>query len=213
VIVVGLAWYRSFLTVAVAAVVALVAIPLLAPSGLFARVDELGQLRGGTAQVSDPAVLGRFSEMRSAYDMFADHPIVGIGTGGYPTLYPEYASRLGIENSATDRNAHSLFLQQAAETGAIGLLQLFSVLGLMWVALRRTAREADRTSASLAEGVTLAVLGFLAAGLFLHLAYPQYFWCLVGLGLASSQTIPRTTASSSSSSPSPGEPALALGRG
>ncbi|MEY2404612.1 MAG: hypothetical protein QOD38_2163, partial [Acidimicrobiaceae bacterium] len=70
VLVVGVAWFRSWAAVGVMALAAIVAVPVFAPSGFFARLDELGQLRGGTTAVDDPAVLGRFSEMRSAYDMF-----------------------------------------------------------------------------------------------------------------------------------------------
>lgn len=190
-IAIGIARYRSVLTLALAAGVLVPLTLAIAPAGFTDRVANLSELSGGSDAVADNALRGRVSEMRSAVDMFVDHPVTGLGAGGFPVAYPEYASRLGLEDSATDRNAHSLLLQQAAETGAVGLLQLAALLGVAWTSARRRGRRCDPPG-QIADGVALALIGYLAAGLFLHLSYPDIFWMIVGLALACGQVAPRS---------------------
>jgi O-antigen ligase len=93
------------------------------PAGYLARLGALGQVGEIQAGV-DPSIRGRTAELTAAWEMFADHPLVGVGYGNYIVLYPEYARESGIDLRSTERNAHNLFLATAAETGIAGLIAL-----------------------------------------------------------------------------------------
>ena len=64
--------------------------------------------------------------------MFADHPILGVGLGNYPLLYQQYSQRLGIDLRSEIRQAHNLYLEVAAETGLLGLLSFGLLLVVMF---------------------------------------------------------------------------------
>ena len=58
--------------------------------------------------------------------------------------YLDYSARIGIDDRAEDRSAHSLYLESLAETGLIGGIPLF---GLIFVALRRPWQARRRLAA------------------------------------------------------------------
>ena len=63
-------------------------------------------------------------------------------------------------------------------------------LGIVYVVLRDLVRARRRwlttrpDVANLATGFALAIVAYLATGLFLHLAFERYFWLLIGLAAA-----------------------------
>jgi hypothetical protein len=163
-----------------------------------ASVDDLN------SRVRDGAVRGRLTEMLAAACMFADHPILGVGPGMYAEHYRSYSEIVGICVRATRRQAHSLYLGLAAETGLAGLAAFLgavavTVCGLTLsrhVAVGRRTGSAARHGielptcsatadsidmASLATGLLLALVAYLATGLFLHLAFARYLWLVMAL--------------------------------
>lgn len=66
----------------------------------------------------------------------ADHPVIGVGIGGYSKSYEYYMGDLGqdqLEHNSmllglNQDDANSLFLRVAAELGAVGLIALFGFL-------------------------------------------------------------------------------------
>lgn len=69
----------------------------------------------------------------TAWTMFLDRPIVGMGPGMYQELYHEYLEKAGyIFEELDDRRpmnwAHSLFLEQLAERGLMGFTALLILL-------------------------------------------------------------------------------------
>lgn len=137
---------------------------------------------------ADSALRGRLSEVTSAAMMFRDHPVVGVGYGNFEIHYPRYAQMLGLDARREERQAHSLYLEVAAETGIVGMLAFGAlVIGTLAGATRARrglAEIGDAAGARLATGFGIALLGYLAGSIFLHLTYPRYFWLLIGTGLA-----------------------------
>ena len=133
----------------------------------------------------DSAVKRRVVEMLAAVNVFIDHPLVGVGPGMFKTYAMEYGNEIGaLRRIEGARRAHSLFLEIAAENGALGLalflLMLFvSLAGL--AKARRMLLQRDPELANLCTGYLLALVAYIATGVFLHLAYMRYFYLLLAL--------------------------------
>jgi O-antigen ligase len=178
----------------VAATLALVATAglLFLPSGLKARVglptSAADSMQAATVEKgSEAAMRGRESENRVGLAMFRDHPVLGVGPGNYPGHYLEYSPKIGLDPRLEAREPHNLYLGALAETGIIGGCAFLTVLGLALRGAWRGRHWLRGNDALLAEGIFVALVSFLVAGLFLHAAYPRYLWIMVGLGFAAGQ--------------------------
>lgn len=162
---------------------------------LVKRIDSLTSvtsLLGGdpsrAVHETDGATLGRTALMLSAWNVFLDHPIVGVGPGQFPPFYSmEYtraaAVDLGLLRPGQWR-AHSLYLELAAETGVVGLSVFLTIVGALAVRLWRARRrflDRDPESADLAAALWLSLMAYLWTGIFLHLEYQRYFWLLLAV--------------------------------
>ncbi|MBA3534340.1 MAG: O-antigen ligase family protein [Ardenticatenales bacterium] len=161
------------------------------PAGYTDRLSTLTAalpIIGGGEAKSEVSFRGRTSELTVAWLMFMDNPITGVGLDNYPVHYQRYSRRVGLDPRREARAPHSFYLQIAAETGLMGLVTLG---GILWIMIRRLGyAERDfasigmRNSAGLTASFTIGVVGYLAGAVFLHAAYPRYFWLLFGIGLA-----------------------------
>jgi O-antigen ligase len=133
------------------------------------------------------------SEMVAALQMFADHPFLGIGYGNYETHYHRYARDIALDGRREERQAHSLYLEVAAETGVVGLAAFGALIAYAMSSVLRTRAvlfESGRDAqAQTATAFAIALFGYLAGSVFLHLSYPRYFWLLVGVAIAARGTV------------------------
>jgi len=144
--------------------------------------------------VDEPGFRGRVSETLSAYRMLLDHPFTGVGIGNYEFQYRQYAPAIGLERRQEDREAHSLPLEVAAETGLPGLIACALLLATILtrvLAARRTLRGRDERARDLVTAVGIAFAGYLTTSLFLHDAYMRQFWILAALAYATARQEPR----------------------
>lgn len=150
----------------------------------------------GTALDADDSTQSRATEMRAAFNVFADHPILGVGPGAFPLYYQEYAQaisggqvhqkELGERRGETpQREAHNLYLSQLAELGLAGALLFFLLIGMTvasLVAARRRLKRAKRQGEEhMATALLLALGSYLVCGVLLSLAFERYFWLLLAL--------------------------------
>lgn len=182
--------------------VALVAVlPLLAvaiPSytervqSLASAVSGAGEQSGSDKQ-ADVATQGRVGEVKTAFYVFADHPIMGVGPGVFPLYYQDYAERHGIEahqksfvadrlGEEPPRQAHSMPAAIAADLGLIGLVVATWLFAAVLWALSRARWRSHLALSDAATALLLAIASYLVAGLFLSLAFERYVWLLVALG-------------------------------
>ena len=91
----------------------------------------------------------RYEYWQVATGAFADHPVAGTGAGGFRV---EWLRRRTITEQAKD--AHSLYLETAAELGLIGLAALALALGGVALA----ARDAMRRAPAAATGALAVVV-------------------------------------------------------
>lgn len=187
------AWARSRHRKALAAAAlagVLVALPFL-PRDYGYRLSQVGSVFTGTGGENDPAISGRSSSWAVATHMIGDYPWGGVGGGEFSARYLDYSAQVGRDSRGEARNPHSYPLQVLAETGIVGFAALGAVLVGAYAstgAARRTLRRRGRAGdASLVAGVGEALLGFLAASVFLHNAYPLLFWLVVGLAWSARQ--------------------------
>ncbi len=137
---------------------------------------------------TDTAVKGRLSENLVGLQIFADHPLLGVGLNNYPVHYRRYAQRIGLDLRHEDRSAHNLYLQIAAETGIVGISVFGLLVWVMFRGLRQTyitfTNLGKSNEAEMVMTFLIAMIGYLTASIFLHSAYPRYFWLLFGIALA-----------------------------
>ena len=122
-----------------------------------------------------------------ALRLVARRPLLGCGPDAllwcYYPVYPTALRHIEAPNAVPDRT-HDLFLDQAAETGLLGLAALLVVLGTAAAALLRTARRAASPAVrGLAVAAMAALAGHAAEGLFgmAIVATSLLTWLLVAL--------------------------------
>lgn len=194
-----LAWVprRSLVRLAAWSAIPLaVGLSFAASSEYGQRLLALSQLVGASADNApqDNALAGRISEVTSAAMMFGDHPLLGVGVGNYEVYYHRYAQEVGLDARHEERQAHSLYLEVAAESGLVGIVVFCSMLLYAavgpWRARWRLLAQGDVDSAHLMAALGVSFVGYLVGSLFLHLSYPRYFWLMLGLAFAARQWVP-----------------------
>ena len=147
-------------TVAAALAVALAVGGLLLITGI---PDVLRDRLTGFS-LSERSVWERLVWSRDALAIVKDHPILGLGGGGWASRYFQYQS-YGYFTT----EVHNDFAQVWVETGTLGLLALLALLGTTVLTMRRLLR-ARREAGDTAGRVFLAAIGGGAGMLVLHSA-------------------------------------------
>jgi len=138
---------RLVLGVALAAVV--VAAPLLAATAESNRVSRATSATlGRSAERLGSFRTNRYAYWRVAVREFADHPLRGGGAGSFRVAWSRDRD---ISESVND--AHSLYLQTAAELGIVGLALLLAAFGGVALA----ARAVHARAPGVAEGLVAAL--------------------------------------------------------
>jgi probable O-glycosylation ligase (exosortase A-associated) len=150
--------------------------------GLAAPPDVWTRL-GGLSKAGDSETLGqvdvegsadqRFEIWRVAGAIIADHPVTGVGLGGYPKTHQEYALSSRFKPIARgSRDTHSIYLNVMAETGVVGFILL---MGMMLTALWqgwRAAKDLETRDPSAAKQMwtlNIGLIAFMQAGIFASL--------------------------------------------
>ncbi len=91
------------------------------------------------SQVFAPAgARGRLIVWRRTLDMIVDHPLSGVGLGGWMFHYPPYDRGEWITRYSAPQRPHNDFLWILSETGVVGLALYAWILGLIGTHLWRT---------------------------------------------------------------------------
>lgn len=162
----------------VAAALVLVAVGLVT-TPLGGRIVDTAR---GEALVRDRQLL-----YQSAFQMFLDHPVVGIGFENFAVAYPryqqaEYMTITGV--NSTNTSAHNWILHVAATTGIVGLVANFALLAVFALHTWRRARDADSAGVLVAFAASASYYG---SGIVLPGAQSIQWipWVCVGVALAS----------------------------
>jgi O-antigen ligase len=138
----------------------------------------------------------RYYSWKIAWEMFLDHPIMGVGQGNYPWNVNIIEQKLGLsfhERSFAGRAAHSMYFTLMPELGLIGIV-LFAYMLLLTVRNLRfiqrsgttegTAADGELPVASLATAMEASLVGYLASGVFISVLYYPNFYLLMGFSLS-----------------------------
>jgi O-antigen ligase len=124
-----------------------------------------------------PSSIGdRFDYYVTSARIVADHPLAGVGTGGFPAAYEQQTA--GTDLWPT-RNPHNEYLLRAVELGAAGVLLLLALFVVVW---RHASRLATPSEVLIARGLVImfAVAGLASTPLADHTETLLFVW-LVGV--------------------------------
>ena len=164
-----------------ATLVAVIAGVLVAdPSARWSEFKQVGALETKStyvaAHLSSGSGSGRYQFWTAAIDGFDDHPVDGIGAGGYEAYWDQHGAL-----AMPVRNAHSLFFETMAELGVIGLLLLVAFLVTPIVAgSRRGPTRAP--GGALSAALALFTAGLVSAGIDWTWELPACFGLVVVAG-------------------------------
>jgi teichuronic acid biosynthesis protein TuaE len=134
---------------------------------------------GQAGSSAERTVSGRATENLIAVAMFAEHPLTGVGPGGYTVLYRDYARDIGNDPREL-RHAHSLPLEIAAEQGVVGIAAWLVAGLVLWRLV--VARGVWHVPVGRALVLCLGAYGFNS--LFLHGSQMRVLMMLVGALIA-----------------------------
>ena len=164
------------------------------------RNEIVGKSRSGVNRVTS----GRANLVGQGFRITLDHPVLGVGAGGFSR---EYARRLGIPGRDPKRVAsHTTPVTVAAEEGIVGLGLLAWLAAAAFLATLRGLGRGFTSRVALATGVVLVAIAVHS------LFYAAFFedpmtWALLGLvGLVSrvpKKSPPRPVAAAPLPPPSP----------
>lgn len=183
--------YR-FVRVATVSIIAFSLIAPILPAGYLDRLNTLVDFLPGssTAAVQEDSFRGRSSEMTIAMQMFSNNPFLGVGRSNYKELYMEYSALLGLDPRLEDRQAHSIYLEMAAEMGVLGLSSFALMMAILFLSsfrARATFRRLNRPDLDAWTASTQwGMVGFLTTSIFLHADYTRYMWLLFAVVAGSS---------------------------
>jgi len=135
---------------------------------------------------------------QASLNMFKDKPVLGVGLGVFPAVYPDYAPPAASKEE-TFAFAHNIFLQMAAELGLIGFILFLLAFAHIYFLAYRLATSGN----PFYQGVFAALVGVL---IHQQVDLPIWktnigigFWLLLGLvaGLYTMEANKSTTTNSS----------------
>jgi O-antigen ligase len=141
------AWrWRALLALAVAAAV-------MIPAGIAA--PQLDDVRDGLTNASPTQLTSHRSRLVSGGVRIAlDHPVVGVGVGGFSRAYEKEQARPGRTSAS-----HTTPVTVAAETGIVGLLLYAWLLAAaIWLAFRRLDVSSTAGRAQVIAGIGIVAI-------------------------------------------------------
>jgi O-antigen ligase len=132
------------------------------PNAIAARFEGISDyfgvfdVRGVKVDDANFAVVERMAHWQAAWEMFSDHPLLGVGFGNYQVIYPVYALPRWSDPLG---HAHNYYLNVAAEAGMVGLAGYV----ILWLAALAQGWRAVRSSDGIWRGIAAGCLGVLVA--------------------------------------------------
>ena len=173
-------WLRwKGLAIALATGLVIVAASYAAHSGLQQRMNlvatEIAAWQPGQGSETSPSAV-RMDYYTNSLAIIRDHPVFGVGTGGFEKAYAEKIHNTAM---APSNNPHNQYLLIAAQLGVVGLTVLLCLFLLEWSMARLLPLPLDR---ALARGALLTIaVGSLFNSLLLDHSEGLFFAWISGV--------------------------------
>ena len=141
------------------ALTAIIAYPIL-PAAITARLSAITRYfgvwnaRGVLVTDENFSVLERVAHWQAAWEMFADHPWLGVGVGNWDVVYSRYAIDQWFDPMG---HAHNVLFHYAAVAGILGALSYL----WLWLGSLVAAFIAIIRNAGLNRAIAIGVFGLL----------------------------------------------------
>jgi len=146
---------------------------------LLARLQSIGD-------IASASNIERIYMWQSAWRMFIEYPLVGLGYGQFQQFYTtDYHYLMPLSKYPGFPHPHNVVMTFLAETGLIGVIGFFTLFGtILLITWRRFCETRDR----LAIVAFLSTAGFLFAGMtdhvFAMLTVFRMISLLIGMGFS-----------------------------
>ncbi len=138
----------------------------------FGKWMLLGAVGVGSLLAAEGTLLKRMTELfegdQSIYErvprllfwkmhwqMFLDHPLVGVGYAASDLAAKNYYQKNGFGSFKEQYEAHNIFLQTLADSGLLGFAGLLALFASLWLAMRRLTASGVRHGAGMLLTATL----------------------------------------------------------
>lgn len=165
-------WLRSHKKAFSAMLIVLVGAVLVAamPSSWEDRMSTIG------AYEEDLSAMQRIDVWRMTWNLALDNPILG---GGMAIYTQDLNARYNPTPIGGLRNAHSIYFSVLGEHGFVGLFLFIGIWVSLWLLCARIRRDTKtdpdvKWAFWLASMVQVSLIGYLAGGAFLYLAYADF---------------------------------------
>jgi len=149
----------------------------------WARIETIWDSRSALPEEYDARGLAaaRLEIWAKGVKLFFEHPVLGVGAGGFET-----AEGLSHGGEGKWNAAHNSFLQIAVDLGVVGLILFVALLRRAVRDCRELARRASEASDLeawlwLAYGVEVSLYGYIVAGMTLFQGYSYVLYFLVAI--------------------------------
>jgi probable O-glycosylation ligase (exosortase A-associated) len=158
---------RHKIATAVLGAIAIAAVLLLMPQEYYDRMTTI------RTYDQDASAMGRINAWWTAYNLAKDRPLVG---GGFDVLLMRWIFQVYAPNPEHVVDVHSIYFEVLGEHGFVALGMFLMLWIFSWFTAQRVIRStrADperRWLADLCAMLQVSLVGYLAGGAFLGLAY------------------------------------------
>lgn len=170
-------------------VAVIVAVGLSIPSPFQDRVTTITrELHEWNPEQSAKTSTGlRLEFYHQSLSVMARHPLMGVGTGGFPAAYEKQVAGTG---KVATRNPHNEFLHLGVQVGVAGIIALVALLAAQWCLASGHPPSMER---ALTRGLVLTMtIGCMLNSFLLDHAEGLFYAWLTGLLCASLQQLPHS---------------------
>jgi len=143
------------------------------------------------AKSAEDIDLGRVMTMRAGLRMVKEHPIIGVGLGGFKPEYkrlaevdPNIVVVRGSRKTGTEvLSVHNVVIEAASMTGLVGLALYMWIIWLAFKDARAAMKLFSETKSKIFENISASIQVFMICGLLIGMFTPflsfRLFWMLI----------------------------------
>jgi putative inorganic carbon (HCO3(-)) transporter len=153
--------------------IALVVVGSLAASRFWSRDEDFSQLN------TDVSFQQRLATSQAGFDMFIDHPLLGVGLACSVIAWPLYAPPELYTRGALV--THNTIIQTLSETGILGFVPFMLLIGVGLFHMRTLGRSPDKPIASMGTAIEVGLWGLVVCGMSGGYVVTWFPYLLLGL--------------------------------